>query len=164
VVTFRENTEDIYTGIEYPAGSPQQQAWLSSFRAAMPQDYAKIANPEQCGIGIKPISRPNSQRLVRAAIRWAIANGRKRLSIVHKGNIMKYTEGAFRSWGYEVADIEFTEETFSQQRYQAIAKAEGSAAAEAVKARAKTEGKLWVDDVIADVTFEQLIPIRRTSM
>jgi isocitrate dehydrogenase len=157
VVTFRENTEDIYIGIEYPAGSPQAQAWLQSFRAAMPEDYAKIAHPEQSGIGIKPISKPNSQRLVRAAIRWALANQRKRLSLVHKGNIMKYTEGAFRTWGYEVADVEFTEETFSQQRYQAILKAEGAATAEAVKAQARADGKLWVDDVIADVTFEQLI-------
>ena len=157
MVTFRENTEDIYTGIEYPAGSLQAQAWLQSFRAAMPEDYAKIAHPEQSGIGIKPISKPNSQRLVRAAIRWALANQRKRLSLVHKGNIMKYTEGAFRTWGYEVADVEFTEETFSQQRYQAILKAEGAATAEAVKAQARADGKLWVDDVIADVTFEQLI-------
>ncbi len=157
VITFRENTEDIYTGIEYPAGSPQAQAWLESFCAVMPDDYAKIAHPEQSGIGIKPISKPNSQRLVRAAIRWALANQRKRLSLVHKGNIMKFTEGAFRSWGYEVADIEFTEETFSRQRYQAILKAEGAATAEAVKAQAQADGKLWVDDVIADVTFEQLI-------
>jgi len=157
VVTFRENTEDIYTGIEYPAASPQQQAWLNSFRAAMPEDYAKIAHPEQCGIGIKPISKPNSQRLVRAAIQWALENKRKRLSIVHKGNIMKYTEGAFRAWGYEVADIEFTDETFSLQRYQAILKAGGAQSAEAVKKQALADGKLWVDDVIADVTFEQLI-------
>ncbi len=157
VVTFRENTEDIYTGIEFATGSPQQKAWLQSFRAAMPGDFAKIAHPEQCGIGIKPISKPNSQRLVRAAIRWALENKRKRLSIVHKGNIMKYTEGAFRTWGYEVADIEFTEETFSQQRYQAILKADGAAAAQAVKAQAEADGKLWVDDLIADVTFEQLI-------
>lgn len=157
VVTFRENTEDIYTGIEYPAASPQQQAWLNSFRTAMPEDYAKIAHPEQCGIGIKPISKPNSQRLVRAAIQWALENKRKRLSIVHKGNIMKYTEGAFRAWGYEVADIEFTDETFSSLRYQAILKAGGTESAEAVKKQALTDGKLWVDDVIADVTFEQLI-------
>jgi len=157
VVTFRENTEDIYTGIEFATGSPQQKAWLQSFRATMPGDFAKIAHPEQCGIGIKPISKPNSQRLVRAAIRWALENKRKRLSIVHKGNIMKYTEGAFRTWGYEVADIEFTEEIFSQQRYQAILKADGAAAAQAVKAQAEADGKLWVDDLIADVTFEQLI-------
>ncbi len=157
VVTFRENTEDIYAGIEYPAGSPQAQTFLENFRAALPQDYARIAYPAQCGIGIKPISRPNSQRLVRAAIRWALANGRQRLSLVHKGNIMKYTEGAFRSWGYEVADVEFTDETFSRQRYQAILKADSLAAAEAAKAQVQAEGKLWVDDVIADVTFEQLI-------
>lgn len=157
VVTFRENTEDIYTGIEYPAGSPAQQTWMESFQKTMPQDYQKIAHPDECGIGIKPISRPNSQRLVRAAIRWALDNQRKRLSLVHKGNIMKYTEGAFRNWGYEVADTEFSSRTFSSQRYQAIRKTDGEAAAEQAKTTAKNEGKLWVDDVIADVTFEQLI-------
>ncbi len=157
VVTFRENTEDIYTGIEYPAGSAEQQQFMAAFKTSMPADYAKIAHPQECGIGIKPISKPNSQRLVRAAIRWALENGRSRLSIVHKGNIMKYTEGAFRNWGYEVADGEFSGQTFSRMRYLAIQKAEGDAAAQTAKDQALKEGKLWVDDVIADVTFEQLI-------
>ncbi|MDK2981209.1 MAG: isocitrate dehydrogenase [Chloroflexota bacterium] len=157
VVTFRENTEDIYTGIEYPAGSAEQQRFMNAFEQSMPEDFAKIAHPQECGIGIKPISRTNSQRLVRAAIRWALENGRKRVSIVHKGNIMKYTEGAFRNWGYEVADSEFAGQTFSRMRYLAIQKAEGDAAAQAAKAQALQEGKIWVDDVIADVTFEQLI-------
>ena len=157
VVTFRENTEDIYTGIEYPAGSAEQQRFLKAFEDSMPEDYAKIAHPQECGIGIKPISKTNSQRLVRAAIRWALENGRSRLSIVHKGNIMKYTEGAFRNWGYEVADGEFGGQTFSRMRYLAIQKAEGKDAAEAAKEQARKGGKLWVDDVIADVTFEQLI-------
>ena len=157
VVTFRENTEDIYTGIEYPAGSAEQQRFLAAFQNSMPEDYAKIAHPQECGIGIKPISKTNSQRLVRAALRWALENGRSRLSIVHKGNIMKYTEGAFRNWGYEVADGEFSDRTFSRMRYLAIQKAEGEAAAQAAKDQALKAGKLWVDDVIADVTFEQLI-------
>ena len=157
VVIFRENVEDIYTGIEYPAGSPEVQTWLNSFKAALPDDYAKIAHSEECGIGIKPISRPNSQRLVRAALQWALDNKRKRLSLVHKGNIMKYTEGAFRNWGYEVADNEFTQATFSRQRYNAISKKDGDEAAGKAKADALAAGKLWVDDVIADVTFEQLI-------
>ncbi len=157
VVTFRENTEDIYTGIEYPAGSAEQQRCPGTRQGSTPEDYAKIAHPQECGIGIKPISKTNSQRLVRAAIRWALENGRKRLSIVHKGNIMKYTEGAFRNWGYEVADGEFSDQTFSRMRYLAIQKAEGEAAAQAAKDQALKECKLWVDDVIADVTFEQLI-------
>jgi isocitrate dehydrogenase len=157
VVTFRENTEDIYTGIEYPAGSAEQQQFMKAFQNSLPADYAKIAHPLESGIGIKPISKPNSQRLVRAAIRWALENGRKRLSLVHKGNIMKFTEGAFRNWGYDVADNEFSDKTFSRMRYMAIQKAEGEAAAEAAKAQAKEAGKLWVDDIIADVTFEQLI-------
>ena len=153
VVIFRENIEDIYTGLEYPAESEQVKAWLKSYKAILPEDYAKISHPEACGIGIKPISKPNSQRLVRAALQWALDNGRKRLSIVHKGNIMKYTEGAFRKWGYEVADTEFSQSTFSKLRYQAMLKAEGEAAAE----KAKAQSQVWVDDVIADVTFEQLI-------
>ena len=153
VVIFRENIEDIYTGLEYPAGSPQVKAWLESYKATMPEDYKKISHPEACGIGIKPISKPNSQRLVRAALQWAVDNQRKRVSIVHKGNIMKYTEGAFRSWGYEVADSEFSQSTFSKQRYQTMLKESGVQAAEDAKAQAK----IWVDDVIADVTFEQLI-------
>ena len=157
VVTFRENTEDIYTGIEYPAGSADQQRFMKAFEDSMPDDYAKIAHPRECGIGIKPISKTNSQRLVRAAIRWALENGRSRLSIVHKGNIMKYTEGAFRNWGYEVADGEFSAQTFSRMRYLDIQKAEGEAAAQTAKTQALQDGKLWVDDVIADVTFEQLI-------
>lgn len=157
VVIFRENIEDIYTGIEYPAGSPEVQTWLEAFKTAMPADYKKISHPEECGIGIKPISKPNSQRLVRAALQWALDNKRKRLSLVHKGNIMKYTEGAFRNWGYEVADTEFRQTTFSRTRYQAILEADGVEAANQAKAEAQTQVKVWVDDVIADVTFEQLI-------
>ncbi len=157
VVIFRENIEDIYTGIEYAAGSQEVQAWLDSFKTVLPEDYAKISHTGECGIGIKPISKPNSQRLVRAALRWALDNKRKRLSLVHKGNIMKYTEGAFRNWGYEVADNEFTQSTFSRLRYQALLNSDGIEKAEKAKADALAEGNIWVDDVIADVTFEQLI-------
>ena len=157
VVIFRENIEDIYTGIEYAAGSREVQTWLDSFKAALPEDFAKISQSRECGIGIKPISKHNSQRLVRAALQWALENKRKRLSLVHKGNIMKFTEGAFRNWGYEVADNEFAQTTFSRQRYENIVKKEGNEAADKAKSKAQAEGKIWVDDVIADVTFEQLI-------
>ena len=157
VVIFRENTEDIYTGIEYPAGSPEQQKWLADYRKSMPEDYEKIAHPQECGIGIKPVSKPNSQRLVRAAIQWALDNGRKRVTLVHKGNIMKYTEGAFRNWGYETAEFEFGEHTFSRRQWQAINKDNGADAADQAKNEALQAGKIWVDDVIADVVFEQLI-------
>ncbi len=157
LVVFRENTEDIYTGIEFQAGSPEQQSWMENFEKHFPADFAKIAHPQESGIGIKPVSRPNSQRLVRAAIRWALANRRKRLTLVHKGNIMKFTEGAFRNWGYAVADQEFPAETFSAQQFQAIQTKQGAQAAQAAKEQALANGRLWVDDVIADVVFEQLI-------
>ncbi len=157
VVIFRENVEDIYTGIEYAAGSKEAQTWLDNFKTTFPDDHAKILHTSECGIGIKPISKPNSQRLVRAALEWALENKRKRLSLVHKGNIMKFTEGAFRNWGYEVADDEFSKSTFSRRRYQEILKSDGIEQAEQAKADALTNGMLWVDDVIADVTFEQLI-------
>ena len=157
ITIFRENTEDIYIGIEYQAGTPENRQWLESFKQNQPADYAKIPHPEECGIGIKPVSKRGSQRLVKAALRWAIENSKHRLTLAHKGNIMKYTEGAFRNWGYELSESEFGSETFSRRQYQMITKSQGNDAAEAVKQQAISDGKIWVDDVIADVVFEQLI-------
>src|SRR5450631_2743361 len=99
MVIFRENTEDIYAGIEYAAGSPDAKKVLDFFAKEFPKEYSKIRFPDTTGIGIKPASREGSERLFRAAIEYAIANRRKSVTIVHKGNIMKYTEGAFRIWG-----------------------------------------------------------------
>ncbi|MEI8235286.1 MAG: NADP-dependent isocitrate dehydrogenase [Verrucomicrobiota bacterium] len=111
MVIFRENTEDIYAGIDWPAGSPMATAFLQWLKVNAPKDFQKARfgeeAPEQIGIGVKPVSKPGTQRLVRAAIAYAIAQKRKSLTFVHKGNIMKYTEGAFRDWGYEVAKQEF---------------------------------------------------------
>ncbi len=157
ITTFRENTEDIYIGIEYQAGSPENHQWLESFKQNQPSDYAKLPNPEECGIGIKPISKKGSQRLIKAAMQWALANNKQRLTITHKGNIMKYTEGAFRNWGYELTESEFAAESFTRRQYQEITKSLGIDAAEMAKKQALADGKLWVDDVIADVVFEQLI-------
>ena len=107
MVIFRENTEDIYAGIEFREGSPEAEQFRAVFKQAFPKLFGKIRFPESSGIGIKPISREGTERLVRAAIEFAVANKRKSLTLVHKGNIMKFTEGAFRDWGYELAKKEF---------------------------------------------------------
>ncbi len=107
MVIFRENTEDIYAGIEFTAGSEDAAKIEAFLKETFPQKYAKIRFPENCGIGIKPVSKEGTQRLVRSAIEYAIANDRPSVTLVHKGNIMKFTEGAFRDWGYEVARNEY---------------------------------------------------------
>ena len=157
ITIFRENTEDIYIGIEYQAGTPENRGFLEGFKHNQPADYAKLPNPEECGIGIKPISKHGSQRLVKAAMQWALDNHKQRLTLAHKGNIMKFTEGAFRTWGYEVIENEFITEAFSRRQFLEIGKSQGEAAAQAAKQQALSDGKLWADDVIADVVFEQLI-------
>jgi isocitrate dehydrogenase len=107
MVIFRENTEDIYAGIEFKEGTPEAEEFKKLLANAFPKLYKKIRFPDTVGIGIKPISREGTDRLVRASIEYAIANRRKSLTLVHKGNIMKFTEGAFRDWGYELAKREF---------------------------------------------------------
>ncbi len=111
MVIFRENTEDIYAGIDFEAGGPAAMATLEFLRAQFPKDFKKIRfgeeSPELVGVGIKPVSKTGTQRLVRAALQYTIDQGKKSLTIVHKGNIMKYTEGAFRDWAYELAKTEF---------------------------------------------------------
>ncbi|MBC8515256.1 NADP-dependent isocitrate dehydrogenase [bacterium] len=103
MVIFRENTEDIYAGIEFLEGSDEAKALLEWLRASFPEKYAKIRFPESCGLGLKPVSREGTERLVRSSLRYLEREGRESLTLVHKGNIMKYTEGAFRDWGYETA-------------------------------------------------------------
>jgi isocitrate dehydrogenase len=107
MVIFRENTEDIYAGIEFREGSPEVEKFKALFAEAFPSLYKKVRFPETSGFGIKPVSREGTERLVRASIEYAIANKRKSVTLVHKGNIMKFTEGAFRDWGYELAKREF---------------------------------------------------------
>ena len=157
VIIFRENIEDLYAGIEYQPGTPEHAQWMHAYQAALPQDFAKLPYPQECGIGIKPISKTNSQSLVRAAIQWAIDNSRKRITLVHKGNIMKYTEGAFLTWGYEEAEHTFSTHVYTRRQYRSVIEALGKKAANAQKEQALSSGKVWVDDVIAYVVFEQLI-------
>ena len=107
MVIFRENTEDIYAGIEFREGTPEAAEFKKLFAAAFPKLYKKVRFPETTGFGLKPISREGTERLVRAAIEYAVENKRKSLTLVHKGNIMKFTEGAFRDWGYDLAKRDF---------------------------------------------------------
>ncbi|MCC6202253.1 MAG: NADP-dependent isocitrate dehydrogenase [Gammaproteobacteria bacterium] len=157
MVIFRENTEDIYAGIEFESGTPECTQFLQQFQQSFPDAYRKIRFPESTGIGIKPVSRDGTERLVRAAIKYAIENKRKSLTLVHKGNIMTYTEGAFRNWGYALADREFAAETFSWELWNRIQAKEGTEAANAAQKRALAEGKLLVKDAIADITLQQVL-------
>ena len=129
MVIFRENTEDIYAGIEFEAGTPDNKKFLELFRQAFPKAYAKIRFPESSGIGIKPVSKEGSERLIRAAIEYAVTNKRKSVTLVHKGNIQKFTEGAFRNWGYELAEREFGAQTYTWEQWERTKAAKGEKAA-----------------------------------
>ena len=115
MVIFRENTEDIYAGIEFQNGTAEGKQFLQQLKQTFPKEYAKIRFPDTSGISIKPISVEGTERLVRAAIRWALENARKSVTLVHKGNIMKFTEGAFRDWGYALAKKEFRGEIVTER-------------------------------------------------
>ena len=154
---FRENTEDIYAGIEFESGSEQNRRFLDLFREAFPASYDKIRFPETSGIGIKPVSREGTERLARAAIRYAIDNGRKSVTFVHKGNIMKFTEGAFRNWGYEVAEREFGAETYTWSQWERTVADEGQDAADAEQKEALAAGRILCKDAIADITLQQVL-------
>ncbi len=115
MVIFRENTEDIYTGIEFQQGTEENRRFKELLQQAFPKEYAKIRFPDTAGFGVKPVSIEGTERLVRAAIRWALANGRRSVNLVHKGNIMKFTEGAFRDWGYALAKREFRDQIVTER-------------------------------------------------
>ncbi len=157
MVIFRENTEDIYTGIEFEYGTPENQRFKQLLKEAFPQEYAKIRFPETAGIGLKPISKEGTARLVRAAIRYALENGRRSVTLVHKGNIMKYTEGAFRNWGYELAESEFGDRVYTWAQWERTRAAQGEEAANQEQEEALRNGKLLIKDVIADIVFQQTI-------
>ncbi len=154
MVVFRENTEDLYAGIEFAAGTAENTQFLALMKEHFPVDYARIRFPTSSGIGIKPISKEGSTRLVRAAIEYALQNKRRSVTLVHKGNIMKYTEGAFRKWGYELAQSEYTDRTYTALQWSATQKQNGTEAANTEKEAALSSGKLWVKDIIADAAFE----------
>ncbi len=157
MVIFRENTEDIYAGIEFEAGSPDCQRFLDLFKQHFPKQYEKIRFPLSSGIGIKPASKEGTDRLVRAAIEYAIAFKRKSLTIVHKGNIMKFTEGAFRNWCYQIAEREFPAQTFTWEQWERIKANKGEKEANAAMDDAKRSGKVIVKDAIADITLQQVL-------
>ena len=177
MVIFRENTEDIYAGIEYAAGTPEAQKFLDFLAANFPKDFNKIrfgtepkarefwdrvgatdANSSvQVGVGIKPVSYSGTTRLVHSAIEYALRNGRKSVTLVHKGNIMKFTEGAFRDWGYAVASQYFGDKTYTWAQWEKTKKAQGEDAANAEQKAALASGKLLVKDSIADIALQQVL-------
>jgi len=155
MVIFRENTEDIYAGIEWESGSEDVKKVVKFLQEEM--GVKKIRFPETSGIGVKPVSSEGSERLVRAAIEYAIQHGRKSVTIVHKGNIMKYTEGAFKNWGYELAEREFGDKTFTWAQYDRIKAEQGADAANAAQKEAEKAGKIIVKDAIADIALQQVL-------
>jgi len=157
MVIFRENCEDIYAGIEFEQGSEANKKFLDLFKANFPKEYAKIRFPESSGIGIKPVSRDGSERLIRSAIEYAVANGRKSVTIVHKGNIMKFTEGAFRNWGYALAEREFGDKVYTWEQWEKTKAANGEAAANAEQKAALASGRILIKDAIADITLQQVL-------
>ncbi|WP_040207676.1 NADP-dependent isocitrate dehydrogenase [Neobacillus jeddahensis] len=155
MVIFRENTEDIYAGIEYEKGSEAVKKVIDFLQNEM--GVNKIRFPETSGIGIKPVSEEGTTRLVRAAINYAIKEGRKSVTLVHKGNIMKFTEGAFKNWGYELAEKEFGDKVFTWAQYDRIKAEQGTDAANKAQADAEAAGKIIVKDAIADIFLQQIL-------
>jgi isocitrate dehydrogenase len=155
MVIFRENTEDIYAGIEWAAGSPEAKKVIAFLQEAM--GITKIRFPQSSAIGVKPVSSEGSRRLISAAIRYAIDNRRKSVTLVHKGNIMKFTEGAFRDWGYELAEEKFADRTYTWSKWERTKKERGEEAANAEQKAALETGRVLVKDVIADIAFQQVL-------
>jgi len=155
MVIFRENTEDIYAGIEYPRGSAEAQKLIEYLQKEI--GVTKIRFPESSGVGIKPVSEAGSKRLIRAAIKYALENGRRSVTLVHKGNIMKYTEGAFKNWGYELAESEFGSKVFTWAEYDRIKDTQGEAAADKAQSEAEKSGKIIIKDAIADIFLQQIL-------
>jgi isocitrate dehydrogenase len=157
MVIFRENTEDIYAGIEFESGTPEAQKVVAFLKENFPQQYKKIRFPETTGIGFKPVSRDGSERLIRAAIEYAVRHQRKSVTFVHKGNIMKFTEGAFRNWGYALAEREFAAAVYTWEQWERTRAAKGEDAANAEQKAALAAGRVLVKDAIADITLQQVL-------
>ncbi|WP_223555435.1 MULTISPECIES: NADP-dependent isocitrate dehydrogenase [Lysinibacillus] len=155
MVIFRENTEDIYAGIEFESGSEQAQKIINFLQSEF--GVNKIRFPETSGIGVKPVSKEGTERLVRSAIEYAINHKRPSVTLVHKGNIMKFTEGGFKKWGYELAEKEFADQTFTWNQYDAIKAEQGEEAANKAQADALAAGKILVKDSIADIFLQQIL-------
>ncbi|MED5270907.1 MAG: NADP-dependent isocitrate dehydrogenase, partial [Pseudomonadota bacterium] len=157
MVIFRENTEDIYAGIEFEQGTEPNQKFLSLFKESFPDEFSKIRFPESSGIGIKPVSLEGSERLLRSAFDYAIENGRKSVTFVHKGNIMKFTEGAFRNWGYELAEREYGDHVYTWDQWERTKSEKGEGAANQEQNEAIENGAILVKDAIADITLQQVL-------
>ncbi len=157
MVIFRENTEDIYTGIEFEMDVPQNQQFKQLLKEQFPAEYAKIRFPDSAAFSLKPISREGTNRLVRAALEYAFQYNRRSVTLVHKGNIMKYTEGAFRNWGYQLAEAEYGERVYTWAQWERTKAAQGEEAANLEQDNALKAGKLLIKDVIADIVFQQTI-------
>ncbi len=179
MVIFRENTEDIYAGIEYAGGTPEAAKVLEFIAKEFPQDfkkirfgssdavveYMKLAAPEHTmenypptvGIGIKPVSQVGTIRLFKAAVQYAIAQGKKSVTIVHKGNIMKFTEGAFRDWSYAAAERIFGDKVYTWSQWERTKKEQGEEAANAEQKAALAAGRVLIKDAIADIVLQQVL-------
>jgi isocitrate dehydrogenase len=157
MVTFRENTEDVYAGVEFEYGSPEEVKFLNFLEENYPKEFAKIRFPETSAIGIKPISRQGTERLVRAAINYALENGRRSVTLVHKGNIQKFTEGAFRNWGYDLAEREFGARVYTWRQWEKTKAEKGQEMADTEQKAALADGRLLIKDSIADIIFEKTI-------
>ena len=157
MVIFRENTEDIYAGIEFLSKSDDLDKFLNFIKSEFPTQYDKIRFPDSCGIGIKPISKEGTYRLVESAINYAIENNRKSVTLVHKGNIMKFTEGGFKDWGYEIAQEKFSNSVFTWKQYDDIKDKLGIEEANKQQSEAIKNGKIIIKDVIADAFLQQIL-------
>lgn len=176
MVIFRENTEDIYAGIEYPGGSPEAAKILDFLAREFPQDFKKIRfgtrekatefwrkagmqeSDDICvGVGIKPVSRHGTVRLIHSAVSYALKHKRRNVTIVHKGNIMKFTEGAFRDWGYAAAEQYFGNRVYTWAQWERTRKSRGEDAANAEQKAALASGALLIKDCIADIALQQVL-------
>ena len=155
MVIFRENSEDIYAGIEWMTGTPEAKKIIDYMQTEL--GVTKIRFPETTSIGIKPISREGTERLVRDAIRYTIDHKLPSVTFVHKGNIMKFTEGQFKQWGYDLAEREFSDQVFTWQEYDRIKEKDGVNAANKAQSKANDEGKVLIKDVIADAFLQQIL-------
>jgi len=155
MVIFRENTEDIYAGIEFQEGTDEVGKVIDFLQNEM--GAKNIRFPETSGIGIKPVSKEGTERLVRSAINYAIDNNRPSVTLVHKGNIMKFTEGAFKAWGYDLAEREFGDKVFTWKEYDKIVEEKGREEADKVQSEAEAAGKIIIKDAIADIFLQQIL-------
>ncbi len=157
MVIFRENTEDIYAGIEFESGSVEAKKILSLIEKEFPKEFKKVRFPATTGVGIKPVSRDGTERLVRSAIEYAVGAKRKSVTFVHKGNIMKFTEGAFMKWGYALAEKEFADKVYTWSKWEKTKEANGEEAANAEQKAELAKGKVLIKDAIADITLQQVL-------